>query len=58
MDDHPLESAHEWTHDIAREYGKNSSGEPLPREDDGHGRVWVVCTCGLKIPFKPSNVEE
>ena len=57
-DDNPLEADRELIHDAAHQAGTTLSGRPLPRETDDEGRVWVTCTCGLKIPFEPSDVDE
>lgn len=51
-DYNPLESDREFRHEIARDYGKAPSGEPLPRHTDKHGRVWVTCNCGSKFLLK------
>ena len=58
-DYNPLEADREYMHEIARDYGKSPSGEPLPRHVDKDGRVWVTCNCGSKFLLRDQpNADE
>ena len=58
VDDHPLESDRDWVHEAAHQAGTTLSGEPLPREIDDEGRIWVTCTCGARFLLEDSVDDE
>ena len=58
VDNHPLGSDRDWIRDAAHQAGTTLSDEPLPREIDDEGRIWVVCTCGARVLLEDSVDDE